>query len=62
MDIFGISLTRYSYLVITFSVYEGGKPTLMVGEPDLVKRILVKDFAALSDRLVRNIFPGKFLP
>lgn len=47
---------HYKKLGRVFGVYEGGKPTLMVGEPDLVKRILVKDFAALSDRLPIKFF------
>lgn len=33
-----------------FGVYEGGKPTLFVSDPDLVKRVLVKDFHILPNR------------
>lgn len=47
---------HYKKLGRLFGIYEGGQPVLMVGEPDLVKRILVKDFTALSDRLPIKFF------
>ncbi|XP_070384834.1 probable cytochrome P450 9f2 [Dermacentor albipictus] len=33
-----------------FGIYEGGKPTLMVSDPELVKQVLVKDFHPLPNR------------
>ncbi|XP_077563553.1 cytochrome P450 3A24-like isoform X2 [Haemaphysalis longicornis] len=35
-----------------FGIYEGGKPSLVVAEPDLVKQVLVKDFQLLPNRRV----------
>ncbi|XP_077564655.1 cytochrome P450 3A13-like [Haemaphysalis longicornis] len=34
---------RYQKFGRVFGIYEGGKPTLVVADPDLVKQILVKD-------------------
>ncbi|KAH7952236.1 hypothetical protein HPB52_020341 [Rhipicephalus sanguineus] len=41
---------RYQKLGRVFGIYEGGKPTLLVGEPELVKQVLVKDFPLLGNR------------
>ncbi|KAL1471493.1 hypothetical protein MTO96_023645 [Rhipicephalus appendiculatus] len=49
---------RYKKLGRVCGVYEGGKPTLLVGEPELVKLVLVKDFPLLPNRrTVRNFEP-----
>ncbi|XP_049271533.1 cytochrome P450 3A8 [Rhipicephalus sanguineus] len=49
---------RYQKLGRVFGIYEGGKPTLLVGEPELVKQVLVKDFPLLGNRrTVRNFEP-----
>ncbi|XP_075533367.1 cytochrome P450 3A41-like isoform X1 [Dermacentor variabilis] len=37
-----------------FGIYEGGKPTLMVSDPELVKQVLVKDFHLLPNRRQRQ--------
>lgn len=47
---------RYRKMGRLFGIYEGGKPTLMVGEPELVKRVLVKDFPALCNRRPLQFF------
>lgn len=41
---------RYVKLGRLFGIYEGGKPTLIVAEPELVKLVLVKDFPQLCNR------------
>ncbi|KAL3229329.1 hypothetical protein MRX96_023642 [Rhipicephalus microplus] len=49
---------RYHKMGRVFGVYEGWKPTLLVGEPELVKQVLVKDFPFLPNRrTVRNFEP-----
>lgn len=35
-----------------FGIYEGRRPTLIVTDPELIKRILIKDFQHFSDRLM----------
>ncbi|CAG2107875.1 unnamed protein product [Medioppia subpectinata] len=35
-----------------YGIYNGSKPTLIVGQPDLIKTILVKDFHNFTDRMV----------
>ncbi|KAL3194380.1 hypothetical protein MRX96_046118 [Rhipicephalus microplus] len=42
---------RYQKMGRLFGVYEGGKPKLVVAEPDLVKQVLVKDFYMLPNRI-----------
>lgn len=37
-----------------FGIFEGGKPTLIVSDPDLVKQVLVKDFHLLPNRRQRR--------
>lgn len=37
-----------------FGIYEGGKPTLVVAEPHLVKQVLVKDFHLFPNRRMRR--------
>ncbi|XP_065298935.2 cytochrome P450 3A24-like isoform X1 [Dermacentor albipictus] len=41
---------RYQKMGRVFGVYESGKPSLMLAEPDLLKQVLVKDFSALPNR------------
>ncbi|CAN7997406.1 unnamed protein product, partial [Ixodes hexagonus] len=41
---------RYLKYGRLFGVFEGGNPTLFVADPELVKLILVKDFAAVPNR------------
>ncbi|XP_075749214.1 cytochrome P450 3A4-like [Rhipicephalus microplus] len=50
---------RYQKLGRVFGVYEGWKPTLLVGEPEHVKQVLVKDYFSLlpNRRRVRNFEP-----
>lgn len=45
---------RYKKMGRLFGIYEGGKPTLVVAEPDLVKQVLVKDFQLLPNRRMRR--------
>ncbi|XP_075548970.1 cytochrome P450 3A8-like isoform X1 [Dermacentor variabilis] len=47
---------RYKKYGRVFGIYEGGKPTLLVGEPELVKQVLVKDFPLLSNRRPLQFF------
>lgn len=44
---------RYKKMGRIFGIYELGKPTLIVADPDLVKQVLVKDFQLLPNR--RNL-------
>lgn len=46
---------RYQKMGRLFGVYEGGKPKLVVAEPDLVKQVLVKDFYQLPNRRAHAI-------
>ncbi|XP_075548971.1 cytochrome P450 3A2-like isoform X2 [Dermacentor variabilis] len=46
---------RYKKYGRVFGIYEGGKPTLLVGEPELVKQVLVKDFPLLSNRRMNEL-------
>ncbi|CAN7950439.1 unnamed protein product, partial [Ixodes pacificus] len=41
---------RYLEFGKLFGVYEGTKPVLFVADPELVKRVLVKDFPSLPNR------------
>ncbi|CAN8013298.1 unnamed protein product, partial [Ixodes persulcatus] len=43
---------RYREFGKLFGVYEGSKPVLFVADPELVKRVLVKDFPSLPNRRV----------
>lgn len=47
---------RYKKHGKLFGIFEGGKPSLVVAEPDLVKLILVKDFQALPNRRPIKLF------
>uniref|UniRef100_G3ML23 Cytochrome P450 n=1 Tax=Amblyomma maculatum TaxID=34609 RepID=G3ML23_AMBMU len=47
---------RYAKMGRVFGYFEGAKPALVVGEPDLVKHVLVKDFPALCNRRLINFF------
>ncbi|KAH7944907.1 hypothetical protein HPB49_001688 [Dermacentor silvarum] len=47
---------RYKKFGRVFGIYEGGKPTLLVGEPELVKQVLVKDFPLLCNRRPLQFF------
>ncbi|XP_077483043.1 cytochrome P450 3A24-like isoform X2 [Amblyomma americanum] len=47
---------RYAKMGRVFGYFEGDKPALMVGEPDLVKLVLVKDFPALCNRRLIDFF------
>ncbi|CAN8009081.1 unnamed protein product, partial [Ixodes pacificus] len=40
------------YFGLTSRAYEGGKPVLFVGDPELVKLVLVKDFPSLPNRRI----------
>ncbi|XP_075549102.1 cytochrome P450 3A8-like isoform X1 [Dermacentor variabilis] len=51
-----IDYERYRKLGRLFGIYEGGKPVLVVAEPDLIKQVLTKDFASVSDRLPASFF------
>lgn len=46
---------RYQKMGRLFGVYEGGKPKLVVAEPNLVKQVLVKDFYQLPNRRAHAI-------
>ncbi|XP_077538346.1 cytochrome P450 3A24-like, partial [Haemaphysalis longicornis] len=46
---------RYKKFGRVFGIYEGGKPTLVVADPELVKQILVKDFPAFPNRRLRQL-------
>ncbi|KAL1482469.1 hypothetical protein MTO96_014196, partial [Rhipicephalus appendiculatus] len=48
---FEIDHERYMKYGNLFGAFEAGKPVLFVAEPDLVKQVLVKDFAALPYRM-----------
>ncbi|KAG0439635.1 hypothetical protein HPB47_016572 [Ixodes persulcatus] len=41
---------RYRKFGKLFGVYEGAEPVLFVADPELVKRVLVKDFPSLPNR------------
>lgn len=41
---------RYQKMGRLFGIYELGQPSLVVGEPELVKNFLVKDFSSLPNR------------
>ncbi|KAK8764669.1 hypothetical protein V5799_032723 [Amblyomma americanum] len=45
---------RYRKMGRLFGIYEGGKPCLVVAEPDLVKQVLVKDFQLLPNRTLTS--------
>lgn len=45
---------RYQKFGRFFGIYEGGQPTLVVAEPELVKQILVKDFPVFPNRRLRQ--------
>ncbi|XP_037573019.1 cytochrome P450 3A24-like [Dermacentor silvarum] len=45
---------RYKKYGRLFGAYEQGKPCLFVAEPDLIKRVLVKDFPSLPNRRLRR--------
>ncbi|XP_077484709.1 cytochrome P450 3A43-like [Amblyomma americanum] len=45
---------RYNKMGRVFGIYEGGRPTLVVGEPDLVKQVLVKNFRTLPNRRAKH--------
>ncbi|CAN7937492.1 unnamed protein product [Ixodes hexagonus] len=47
---------RYNQFGKLFGVYEGGKPVLFVADPDMVKRVLVRDFALLPNRMETKFF------
>lgn len=51
-----IDTERYQKFGRVFGIYEGGKPTLLVGEPELVKQVLVKDFPLLCNRRQLQFF------
>ncbi|XP_077564072.1 cytochrome P450 3A24-like isoform X3 [Haemaphysalis longicornis] len=46
---------RYQKFGRVFGIYEGGKPTLVVADPELVKQILVRDFPAFPNRRLRQL-------
>ncbi|XP_037279004.2 cytochrome P450 3A8 isoform X1 [Rhipicephalus microplus] len=46
---------RYQKFGRVFGIYEGSQPTLLVGEPELVKQVLVKDFPLLSNRRMNEM-------
>ncbi|XP_064471824.1 cytochrome P450 3A21-like isoform X2 [Ornithodoros turicata] len=50
MTFFAIDQERYQKYGKVFGIYEGGKPTLFVADPEIVKKVLVKDFASLPNR------------
>ncbi|XP_077563592.1 cytochrome P450 3A24-like [Haemaphysalis longicornis] len=41
---------RYQKMGRLFGIYELGQPNLVVGEPELVKQVLLKDFSSLPNR------------
>lgn len=47
---------RYAKMGRIFGYFEGAKPALAVGEPELVKLVLVKDFPALCNRRLIDFF------
>uniref|UniRef100_A0A0K8RAA4 Putative cytochrome p450 cyp3/cyp5/cyp6/cyp9 subfamily n=1 Tax=Ixodes ricinus TaxID=34613 RepID=A0A0K8RAA4_IXORI len=47
---------RYLQFGKLFGVYEGGEPILFVGDPELVKLVLVKDFPSLPNRRMIEFF------
>ncbi|KAM7288727.1 cytochrome P450 3A8-like [Ixodes scapularis] len=49
---FQMDLDRYTKYGRLFGAYEGGKPVLFVADPELVKLVLVKDFASLPNRRI----------
>ncbi|XP_064481844.1 cytochrome P450 3A2-like [Ornithodoros turicata] len=51
---------RYHKYGKVFGIYEGGKPALFVADPDMIKKILVKDFVKLSERR-RTLFHDHLL-
>ncbi|XP_077552478.1 putative cytochrome P450 9f2 isoform X2 [Haemaphysalis longicornis] len=46
---------RYQKFGRVFGIYEGGKPTLVVADPELVKQILVKDFTAFPNKRMNGL-------
>ncbi|XP_042143636.1 cytochrome P450 3A21-like [Ixodes scapularis] len=56
-----MDLDRYTKYGRLFGVYEGGKPVLFVGDPELVKLVLVKDFPSLPNRRVSRRFGVEIL-
>ncbi|XP_064471828.1 cytochrome P450 3A24-like [Ornithodoros turicata] len=50
MPFFALDQERYQKYGKVFGAYEGGKPTLFVAEPEIIKKVLVKDFASLPNR------------
>ncbi|XP_064471830.1 cytochrome P450 3A24-like isoform X2 [Ornithodoros turicata] len=47
---FELDQERYQKYGKVFGVYEGGKPTLLVADPEIIKKVLVKDFGAFPNR------------
>lgn len=47
---------RYLKMGRVFGYFEGGRPALTVGDPDLVKLVLVKDFPTLCNRRLVDFF------
>lgn len=51
-----LDLERYKKYGRIYGMFESGKPSLFVAEPELVKHVLVKDFLALPNRRTAEFF------
>ncbi|XP_054926489.2 cytochrome P450 3A8-like [Dermacentor andersoni] len=55
-----LDLERYKKYGRVYGMFESGKPSLFVAEPELLKQILLKDFLVLPNRRSVNFFEPLF--
>lgn len=55
-----LDLERYKKYGRVYGMFESGKPSLFVAEPELLKQILLKDFLVLPNRRTVNFFEPLF--
>lgn len=55
-----LDLERYKKYGRVYGMFESGKPSLFVAEPELLKQILLKDFLVLPNRRTANFFEPLF--